>query len=266
MPSPWELYAAHRARVTALLLEAAPAAGAGTLCLLGAGRCRDVDLEALARRYREIHLVDLSPAFLGEALGRQPAAVRPRLRMHAGVDLSGWGDRLAGWREAPPGDDVLAALADAAPAALAARLPPCDVVASTCLLSQMSFHLGETLGRDHPAEPRLREVLVTVHLRTLLALTRPSGTALLVNDVAVAPRGTFEARLLAGSPRALVDELIAARDHFRCSPRLVAARLAADPRLAGRLARAEALEPWLWTRTEEKTYLVHALRLERAAS
>src|SRR6187399_585339 len=51
-----ELYAPHRERVMALIPEQ-PAGG--TLCVLGAGRCDDLDLPRLARRFTRIHLVDL---------------------------------------------------------------------------------------------------------------------------------------------------------------------------------------------------------------
>ena len=81
-----DLYAGHRERATAALLDAAPG---GRLCLLGAGNANDLDLESLAGRFEQIHLVDLDPAALARARGRQSATTRSRLHDHAPVDLSG---------------------------------------------------------------------------------------------------------------------------------------------------------------------------------
>src|SRR5436190_15167601 len=78
----WQRYAGHRQRVTAELL----ALPGDRLCLLGAGNANDLDLEALAARFAEIHLVDLDPGALSRATGRQSPAARARLRSHAPVD------------------------------------------------------------------------------------------------------------------------------------------------------------------------------------
>jgi hypothetical protein len=155
----------------------------------------------------------------------------------------------------------LARVAVSVPAALASRLPACDVVASTCLLSQLSYQIGQALPAEHPALAAIRAMLLTSHLRTLARLARPGGQALLVNDLTVAPRGELEARVLAEGPRALAARLIATGDHFRgTSPVLAESLLREDPVIAPRVARFEVLEPWLWTRTHELTYLIYALR------
>src|SRR5688572_8797242 len=86
----WDRYRTHRERLTAEILTLAVAAEpGGRLCLLGAGNANDLDLEALAGRFDEVHLVDIDPGALARASGRQSAAVRARLRLHAPVDLSG---------------------------------------------------------------------------------------------------------------------------------------------------------------------------------
>jgi hypothetical protein len=265
MLTPWQLYAVHRARVTALLLDAAPPR-AGDLLLLGAGRCRDVDLVALAARYRTVHLVDIERGYLESARDRQPAAVRERLRLHAGVELGGLQAHLAAWKQEPPDDAAIARVADSVPGALAARLPACEVAASTCLLSQLSYQAGQALGVEHPALARVRAGLLASHLGTLAALTRPGGCALLINDLTVAPRGQLEAQVVASGPRALAEALVASGDHFRGgSPAAAQALLRDDPVLAARVAAHELLEPWLWTRTSELTYLVYGLRFRLRA-
>ena len=48
--------------------------------MLGAGNANDLDLEQLARRFDEVHLVDIDAAALARATGRQTPGVRARLR------------------------------------------------------------------------------------------------------------------------------------------------------------------------------------------
>src|SRR4051794_12076016 len=127
----WERYQTHRQRVTAEIL----ALPGERLCLLGAGNANDLDLEALAERFAEIHLVDIDPGALSRATGRQPSAVRARLRSHAPVDLSGLYQQLD--RPRIPAPDELVA---AGTTAVLSTLPPsCDVVVSLCVLSQMAW-------------------------------------------------------------------------------------------------------------------------------
>src|SRR3954465_979232 len=90
-------FAEHRARLTREIAERAPAGGRGRLCLLGVGNANDVDLDALAARFAEVHLVDIDPGAVARAVGRVPAAGRAQLVVHAPVDASALFDRL------PPG-------------------------------------------------------------------------------------------------------------------------------------------------------------------
>lgn len=231
MSTPWQLFSPHRARVTGLILESAPA-HPGTLCLLGAGRCRDVDLGAAARRFAAIHLVDRSGEAIGMARARQRARLQRQLHLHGGLELGG----------AAPG--------------FVSRLAPCDVVASTCLLSQLVF----------AARADERGAVVAAHLRALVALTVPGGVALLVNDVATAARGLLESRVLAVGPAAALAEAEAGGIRYPdAAPSAIAAVLARDPALARDVGRIEPAEPWVWTRVSEQSYLVHALRIWRAA-
>jgi len=157
----WALYAAHRARLTAAIAESsrlAAAAGAASgegrrLCVLGAGQCNDLDLERLAESFAEIHLVDIDGPALSRAVARQPASVRARLHRHGGVDLSGLSPRrLARWKRFVPDAAEIEAAAGAALDAILTKVGESfELVASTCVLTQMSFALREALGERHPA-------------------------------------------------------------------------------------------------------------------
>src|SRR5690349_772223 len=144
-------FAAHRARLTGEIAARAPAGRAGRLCLLGAGNANDVDLEALAAAYREVHLVDID----AEALDRARARVKPerqgQLVLHAPLDASGLFDRLDGWaRDAPAASSIAAEVAPAV-ARVAEPLPRgFDVVVSCCLLTQLQLVLLLVVSDRHP--------------------------------------------------------------------------------------------------------------------
>jgi hypothetical protein len=251
----WQRYAGHRQRLTAELLALAPG---GRLCVLGAGNANDLDLETLAARFEEIHLVDLDPAALSRAVNRQPPAVRARLRTHAPVDLSGLYRQLAHPRLPAPD-----ALVDAGAAEVLARLPAgFDVVASCCVLSQMSWAL-ETLLEREASLPALQQALVRIHLRTLLGLARPAGAALLAADLVSS--SSYDLELPPGEDlRALAGKLAADRLAFAvCNPELLRLVLRRDTALHG--ATLAMGEPWLWDGPRDLTYLVCPLILRQGS-
>ena len=105
-------FAGHRARLTAEIHARAPAGGAGRLCLLGAGNAGDVDLEALAADFAEVHLVDIDAEAVARAAARVSPRARGRIVLHAPVDLSGIFGRLDDWSRVAPAP---AAIVDEAP-------------------------------------------------------------------------------------------------------------------------------------------------------
>jgi hypothetical protein len=251
-------YAAHRARLTELLGAAAPG---GDLCVLGAGNGSDLDLPALGDRFASIHLVDLD----GEALARcrdgAPAAVRDRLVLHAGVDLSGFSDHLDAWGDAFPSEAELARAAQPAiQGVLRAIGRTFDVVASTCVLSQLAVPYHRTWLLPAASWASLHAAVTAVHLATLVGATRPGGAGLLVFDVLssrVAPglrdlapeaAGDFAARHAAGGGRLDPD------------PAGLQARLAGMGRL---VTEARLTDPWLWNIGAE-TQLVYGIAFSRA--
>src|SRR5688572_31213165 len=61
----------------------------GSLCVLGAGKCDDLDLPRLADRFAAIHLVDIDGEAMERARDRQPARVRDAIVLHGDIDVSG---------------------------------------------------------------------------------------------------------------------------------------------------------------------------------
>jgi hypothetical protein len=256
----WQLYAAHRARVSDAIVEAAklltPRPAGARLCVLGAGHCNDLDLERLGERFAEIHLVDIDGPALARAVARQADEVRPRLRRHV-VDLAGLSARRLGrWKRSPPDAAEIESAANAALDAILTKLGgPYDVVASACVLTQMAFSLREELGERHPALEAVRFALMRTHLSTLVGLTAPGGVALFVSDVVSSTTYPLAEPAAGRTTTDLLRDVVASgAGYFAANPEL----------LAGLLAEAgtpELLDPWLWTGPLDRTYLVYALRL-----
>jgi hypothetical protein len=235
---------------------ASAAKRAGRLCVLGAGHCNDLDLEQLAAVFDEIHLVDLDGKALARAVARQPAATRARLHRHE-VDLSGLpARRLARWKRIPPTGDELDAAANVALDTILGRFAaPFDVVASTCVLTQMAFALRTSLGARHPMLEPIRFGLMRAHLSTLVGLTVAGGTALFATDLVSSTSYPLEAlppeRALMDVMRDVVE---AGAGYFAAKPEIVAG-------LLEEVGTPELLEPWLWTGPLARTYLVYAMRV-----
>jgi hypothetical protein len=261
----WERYAIHRAHVTAAILEQAPAPG-GRLCLLGAGNANDLDLARLAERFAEVHLVDIDPTAISRALGRQTPETRAKLRVHAPVDLSGLFRQLEA-RGAKR--DLVAA---GVPEVLAQLPADFDVVASCCVLSQMSWALANVVnpvnaggaGATDLSQATLEQALLKIHLRTLVGLTRPGGAALLIADLVSSDKYPFDDLADDTDLRALVDRLSDERIAYAvCNLALIKQVLRRDDELSARLAPPAVGQPWLWTGSHDRTYLVYPLLLRR---
>jgi hypothetical protein len=264
----WEGFAEHRARLTLLALEAAgPANDAGgTLAVLGAGNCNDLDLVALAARFREIHLIDLDEEAVRAAQARQPPEVARKLVLHAPVDLSGAFDRLAAFKARPATLAEQAHLPAASVAKILAAVPgPFDVVLSACMLSQLMHSCYVALGLKHPQLHLMAAALGLAHVRALVALTAPGGTGLLVTDTISSETYALEELWGDRPPLALLEEIDRAnRTLTGTAPSYLRRLLRDDADIAARIRPASLVEPWLWRFTEEMTFLVYALSFRRS--
>jgi hypothetical protein len=251
----WQRYRGHRERLTAEILALGPAGG--RLCLLGAGNANDLDLEALAARFEEVHTVDLDPAALARARGRQTAATRARLRDHAPVDLSGLYHQL----DRPRLPDADAVVTTGAAQVLRQLPTGFDVVASCCVLSQMSWAL-ETLAAGKAPVEVLQQILLRIHLRTLAGLLKPGGAALLAADLVASSAYPLDEVAPDEDLRALAQRLAADRLAYPvCNPDLIRLTIRHDEALARTVTPPQLGQPWLWTGPNEQTYLVCPLVL-----
>jgi hypothetical protein len=260
-----EHFGAHRARVTALALEGAPPSG--SLAVLGAGNCNDLDLAALAARFREIHLVDLDEEAVRRARDRQPPAVAARLVLHAPVDLSGAFARMSALRSRPATPAELAVLPSASAQSVLAALPgPFDVVISTCFLSQLLQSALVALGPKHEQLHIIACALALAHLRSVVGMLAPGGKAHLVTDAVTTETYPLLELWDQQPPAVLLEQLEQASNVFSgTGPAFLRRILATDKQVAPALAGPPRLvEPWLWQFNEDRTYLVYAFSFTRA--
>lgn len=260
----FEDFRSHRERLTQLLLEGEPGAGE-RLCVLGAGNAFDLELEGLLGRFAEVHLVDIDAAALERARERVPNGPRSRLLAHAPVDLSGLFEHLERWGnlDITP-QELVVAPANGAKRIAAALPGPFDVVASTCLLTQLQLALLQVLGDAHPLFVAVREFLTLTHLRTLAALTKSGGRALLITDLCdtstVPPNRLRDDAEL----QTLMDEMVATgRVIYAAHPGPLRLALDDDPVLERAFAPPQLCRPWLWQNGPQRRFLVYALSLRR---
>lgn len=256
----WSDYAVHRMETTSRIVAAAQAANE-RLCVLGAGNCDDLDLTAIAKTYSQSHLVDIDAGALARGLDRLPTAQRQAFQPHGGVDLTGcW--QLLGHRprgEAPTNADIdrlIACCAAWQPPPLPA---PFDVVASTCVISQIIDGAVLALG---PAHPRLLEVVLPLrmnHLQLMSRLLAPGGRAVLITDFVSSD--TLPALCNESEPDwpALLAEIAAQGNFFHgLHPGRLLAAFQADAELAANVADPRITGFWRW-RQARRVYAAAAI-------
>lgn len=223
----WSLYAPHRERVMRI---AAATRVQGGICVLGAGDGNDIDVGRLSRDFGQVDLVDVDAAALARCAARLSEREQRRVRLHAPVDLSGLLDQLDAWGDRLPGLEELTTRAAQAGADVAAAIGvTADVVLSTCVLTQLRVPFQQTLVLDPYAWASVHAALLLAHLHTLVRLTRPGGTAILVTDFKHAD-----------DPLPVVD------------PDDVLALLRSHAPLAAVVERPRLIDPWTWTLRQQE--------------
>jgi hypothetical protein len=254
----WERFASHRSQVTELLR----AGGGETLAILGAGNCNDVDLELLGRQFKEIHLVDIDRAAVDRARQWQAPGVTSSLVTHAPVDLSGCLEALPRYRNEVPDLAELAQWSkNAASRAFGAVTMTFDTVASVCMLSQLMHACSVGLGVEHPCLQVIACATAVAHLRSLVRMVRPGGTAILITDVVSSETFAFEERVARGvEPLDLLAQIDEEDASFTgTSPSFTLEIMTADAEIASALESPRLVTPWGWRFNDEVRYLVYAL-------
>lgn len=261
----YDCFAEHRRQLTALTLEAGTARSRPTLCVLGAGNCFDLDLNALAEQFVAIHLVDIDASALARAVERQGQATRACLVCHAPLDLTGFLDRIDRWSRFQVTPTELLGHPQQTATKIGEQLSgPFDVVLSACTLSQMQLSVLNVLTDQHRLFEAVRLTLNLTHLRTLAELTRPAGSALFATDVS-----SSELYPLAEVPpdadcSLLLRELVRLGKVFDfADPRQLSTQVKDDPALRNAFGEFQVRNAWIWNNGPHAQFLVYASALAR---
>jgi hypothetical protein len=263
-----EHFAGHRARLTQEICARAPAGGGGRVCLLGIGNANDVDLDAVAARFAEVHLVDIDPEAIERARARVSTQARARLVVQAPVDLSGIFDKLDAWVKKPPSVDTIADAVEEGVGALDDRLPGSfDVVVSCCVLTQLHLALLEVTGDRHPRFEEFRVALNHIHVLTVATQLGPGGVGLLVTDLTSSEHYPPLDHL---PPDADVGKLMSDLVHVgnvigATHPGILSGIIRHDDELKAKYGVRFPVGPWLWHNGPSQTYLVYGLEIKRSA-
>jgi hypothetical protein len=238
----------HREKITELLRSGPTPRSAG-LCVLGAGNCNDLDLRALLDTYREIHLVDLDGDAVAWGVAQQGAAGLLSVNCHGGIDVTGVLDMLTHWSPLATLPDKDLATCEGAPVQqVGPALPgPFEVVASTCLLSQLIRLVVHTAGEGHPRFLEAVRAVRAGHLRLLAHLVSPGGQGVLITDIVSTESFPALGSVPEVSLPTVLARLVQEGNFFHgLNPAVLASFFRTDPVVAPQVAALEQVRPWLW--------------------
>jgi len=262
----WNGFTEHRRHVTARLVAKA-GRGGSRLCVLGAGNTNDLDLPTLLASFREVHLIDLDGDALQQGVERQRVAPSPSLHLHRRIDVTGMFDEMASWTPMTPITvSCLNALSHWPLERVAPVLPTrFDVVASTCLISQLLETAAHALGRPHGALGDVLRAIRVGHLRLLAGLLTMTGTALLISELASSEKVPELATLDEADLPSRVVALERQANVFGGLDRAALLEIMrGDPFLRRCVGGIETSAPWRW-KLHERLYLARALSFQRHA-
>lgn len=252
----WAMYQSHRQQIEKLITPASPG---GRICVLGAGNCNDLDLRWLTQVYSQSHLIDLDVDSLALAVERQRPSKPASICLWAPFDLSGIGDVLRGWRQAPPTDDQIGQCIQQ----IQHHTPEYpwdnerfDVVLSPCVLSQILISARRSIGATHRLYPKLRDALLADQLKMVYRLIKPGGRAVIVVDLASTEDFGSTAGIEEDQLPDLMRSLIARK---KCFNALTPAALAQAAREHLKITAPTFTAPWLWHLGLAKSFLVFAM-------
>lgn len=296
----WSDYGEHRRHMMELVLDAAKATESATpsICILGAGNLNDLDLLKLLKRFPTITLIDLDRQAVVAGVARQLETIdapderevfEQRIRIIAPVDLSvvapllrpNLHENLEGEQLTVHAQEVTRRLASFSSflqgvgdsesetnlgATWYEELGPFDVVASTCMLSQLVRQMNDALG-EKASRAALDHMTIQVHLELLAALTKPNGQMLLFTDLAGTSTGVPELATVGqvSELAVLAERFISEGRHFAYLAPAELVSLAKSGRVRRYVTSISASPYWLWKIGEGKVYLCYALLLGRSS-
>ncbi len=262
----WDKAADHRAMVTRILIDKG-GEREGKLAILGAGECSDINLEALREWFEEVHLFDLDGKTVWNGVDFQGLAGADWIQIHGGIDVSGMGSVIAGLKDNPYDDGYLVEIIrQSSEFRLEEFSNQFDVVASTCLLSQIFEHAIASIGERHS---RLIELLTSLRLGHILMLAdmcRPGGIGNLIFDFVSSESLPGMIGTKGDDLTNLLGDAVKQNNFFHgMSPLRINDVLLSDQRIASQVERVRMTKPWVWQATT-RHYAVLAAQFCRKRS
>jgi hypothetical protein len=253
-------FAEHRKNVTALLASALPSQTKGTLCVLGAGNCNDLDLARLCERYAKVTLVDIDAQSVEAAVAAKPQPSRGVIDVVAPLDILGFGADVAA-------ASVEVARDRAHDLGSSIGIGQYDTVVSACVFSQLVSTVARQLGPTHPRILDVVRAVRAVHFELMLSLLAPEGRGFFICDMVSSDTYASLTRTPTGELSSLVRRLVASHNFFTgMNPFVIDELLKSDPAFAPRVRHMIAYEPWLWRLGPKRSYLVFARGFTKAPS
>lgn len=264
-PELWAAFANHRDTIMQIVrnLSRGPQS---TLCVLGSGRTTDLDLIELSQHFAKIDLIDLEPSLTQAALQQRGFSEQHHVRALGGIDVTGLETHWTKFRNSPTEDslkEIIEACNQSCP-----DLDQYDVVASTCLLTQIIRHAFETIEKSGLppaiAENYLPQVIRAIreqHIGYLLDHSKAGGSAILITDLTSSD--ALPEMLL---PNADLNQLMSTKvtqgNHFHGINPTAILGTTQLPRITAKIAHLQATAPWIWNSIESQ-YLCVAFRFQR---
>jgi hypothetical protein len=181
---------------------------------------------------------------------------------HAPVDLSGCLEVLPRYRNEVPDLAELAQWSNnAASRAFGAVTMTFDTVASVCMLSQLMQACSVGLGVEHPCLQVIACATAVAHMRSLIRMVRPGGTAILITDVVSSDTFAFEERVARGAdPLDVLAQIDREDASFTgTSPSFTLEVMTGDTEIAAAIEGPRLVSPWGWRFNDELRYFVYAV-------
>ncbi|MDP1563365.1 MAG: hypothetical protein Q8M16_18440 [Pirellulaceae bacterium] len=249
----------HRRQVMARLLPAT-AVPNGRLCILGAGPCNDLDLAALQARWSQVDLVDIDSSRVQQGVTSQVADARGIQVLTQ--DLL-WGDHPLTPDPASKQNIGRTVRERISAATWSAVGQDYDLIASTCLLSQLIEQVIEIIGSDAPEFVATIQTLRRRHFELMARALRSGGTGWLFCDF-VSSETLPE--LLSTVPQALpqlLEQALTEGNFFHgLNPGILLQVLRQDEHLTLLVDQSQITNPWVWL-TGERAYAVVGIRFIR---
>jgi hypothetical protein len=265
-----QTYDLHRRQIMTLITAATPSVASNpSLIVLGAGNCLDLDLRELVDRFHSVCLLDLDRTALEFGVEAQFSATesdwatrRSSIQLVAPLDIAAPLASLQQDHFAPGTDltELIEQLSDCLPIL---PVEPADVVASTCLLSQIIGALLHLATDQHPQFLSLLQSLRRGHLRRMLQLIKPGGCGLFVSDLVSSETTPALQNCTDPELPGLLAQCLNSGNFFSgLNPGVVLQDFRNCPEIAANVANVQILPPWKW-QMGPRTYAVYAIHFRR---